>query len=45
MRDLQTFQIDMYKRMNGLEKNVEDGLVQLAMKCDKMEKIVSKYIP
>ncbi|KAL2919844.1 hypothetical protein HK105_200761 [Polyrhizophydium stewartii] len=45
MRDLQSFQIDMYKRFEDLEKRVEDGLVSLGAKCDKMEKAVAKYKP
>ncbi|KAI8926729.1 hypothetical protein BC831DRAFT_455220 [Entophlyctis helioformis] len=45
MRDLQTFQIDMYKRFEELDRRVEDGLVALSQKCERMEKAVTKYKP
>ena len=45
MRELQSFQIDIYKRFEELEKHVDDSLVSLAIKCDKMEKVVLKYKP
>ncbi len=43
MRELQGFQVAMIKRMEDLDKKVDDGLVGLAVKCEKMEKMVAKY--
>jgi hypothetical protein len=43
MRELQAFQVVMLKRMEELDKKVDDGLVGLAFKCEKMEKLVVKY--
>ncbi|KAI8915901.1 hypothetical protein EDD86DRAFT_185877 [Gorgonomyces haynaldii] len=43
MRDMQMFQVDLYKKFEDLEKKVEDGLFGLATKCEKMEKAVLKY--
>ncbi|EGF84076.1 hypothetical protein BATDEDRAFT_85450 [Batrachochytrium dendrobatidis JAM81] len=45
MRDLQFFQLEMHKTMEELQKKVDDGLVSLALKCDKMERAVVKYKP
>ena len=43
MRDLQTFQIDMFKKFEELDKKMDDGIAGLATKCEKMEKAVLKY--
>jgi hypothetical protein len=43
MRELQGFQLIMIKRMDDLDKKVDDGLGGLAVKCEKMERIVDKY--
>ncbi|KND01371.1 uncharacterized protein SPPG_03184 [Spizellomyces punctatus DAOM BR117] len=43
MDRLQSFQVDIYKRLEGMEKKVDDTLAGLAVKCDKMEKVVARY--
>jgi hypothetical protein len=43
MRDFQSFQISIIKRMEELDQKVDSGLIGLAAKCEKMEKLVSKY--
>ncbi|KAI8901182.1 hypothetical protein BC833DRAFT_174635 [Globomyces pollinis-pini] len=43
MRDFQGFQVMMMKKFEELDKKVDDGLVGLAYKCEKMEKLVTKY--
>lgn len=43
MRDFQHFQISLFKKFEDLDKKVDDGLIGLALKCEKMEKMVSKY--
>eukprot|EP00842_Homolaphlyctis_polyrhiza_P001576 jgi/Hompol1/2419/HPOL_001810-RA len=45
MRDLQGFQIEILKKFEELDKKVDDNLVSLAQRCDKMEKAVVKYKP
>ena len=43
MRDFQIFQVGILKRMEELDQKVDNGLIGLAAKCEKMEKLVSKY--
>lgn len=43
MERLQAFQVDIYKRLELMEKKVDDTLSGLAVKCDKMEKVVARY--
>lgn len=43
MRDFQMFQISMLKKFEDLDKKVDEGLLGLAYKCDRMEKLVQKY--
>lgn len=52
MRDLQGFQVEMYKKFDDLEKKMDDGinfiiigLFGLGVKCEKMERAVLKYRP
>lgn len=37
------FQVSIIKRMEELDQKVESGLIGLAIKCDKMERLVAKY--
>ncbi|KAJ3305115.1 hypothetical protein HDV03_002042 [Kappamyces sp. JEL0829] len=43
MRDFQIFQISMIKKMEELDQKVDQGLIGLAVKCEKMERLVAKY--
>ncbi|KAJ3122230.1 hypothetical protein HK098_002998 [Nowakowskiella sp. JEL0407] len=43
METLQQFQIDMMKKIDVLEKKVEEGVTKLDAKCDRMEKVVAKF--
>ena len=43
MRELQGFQVNMLQKLAVFEKQVEDGLKGLTVKCTKLEQIVSKY--
>ncbi|KAJ3176318.1 hypothetical protein HDU87_005360 [Geranomyces variabilis] len=43
MDRLQVFQVDIYKRLESMEKRVDETLVGLATKCTAMEKVVGKY--
>ncbi|KAJ3045564.1 hypothetical protein HDV00_009221 [Rhizophlyctis rosea] len=43
MERLQVFQVDIYKRLEGMEKKVDETLASLSVKCDKMEKLVNRY--
>ncbi|KAJ3025586.1 hypothetical protein HK097_006653 [Rhizophlyctis rosea] len=43
MERLQVFQVDIYKRLEGMEKKVDETLAGLSVKCDKMEKLVNRY--
>jgi hypothetical protein len=43
MRELQGFQVHMTKRMEDIDKKVDDGLIGLGVKCEKMERMVLKY--
>ncbi|KAJ3313021.1 hypothetical protein HDV04_002310 [Boothiomyces sp. JEL0838] len=43
MRDFLGYSVMMMKKFEELDKKVDEGLVSLAAKCDKMEKTVLKY--
>lgn len=43
MDRLQGFQVDIYKRLENMEKKADETLGGLAVKCDKMEKLVNRY--
>ncbi|KAI8921027.1 hypothetical protein DFJ77DRAFT_448292 [Powellomyces hirtus] len=43
MDRLQVFQVDIYKRLETMEKKVDETLLGLATKCDRMEKVVARY--
>ena len=45
MRDLQRFQVELYKKFEDLDKKMDDGLFGLGVKCEKMERAVMKYKP
>jgi hypothetical protein len=45
MMELQSFQIDILKRFEELDKRMNDGLFGLAVKCDKMERAVQRFKP
>ncbi|KAJ3376498.1 hypothetical protein HDU92_000265, partial [Lobulomyces angularis] len=40
MERLQFLQMDMFKKLDLLDKKVEENFAKLDMKCDKMEKII-----
>ncbi|RKO86086.1 hypothetical protein BDK51DRAFT_34934 [Blyttiomyces helicus] len=43
MDTLQGFQLDVYKRLEAMEKRVEETMGSLSVKCDRMEKTVARY--
>ncbi|KAJ3275901.1 hypothetical protein HDV01_006767 [Terramyces sp. JEL0728] len=43
MRDFLGYSVMMMKKFEELDKKVDEGLVSLSAKCDKMEKTVLKY--
>ncbi|KAJ3293522.1 hypothetical protein HK104_004394 [Borealophlyctis nickersoniae] len=43
MDQLRGFQVDIYKRLETMEKKVDETLSTLSVKCDKMEKLVNRY--
>ncbi|KAI9096601.1 hypothetical protein DFS34DRAFT_650694 [Phlyctochytrium arcticum] len=43
MDRLQGFQVDIYKRLENMEKKVDETMAGLAVKCDKMERVVARY--
>ncbi|KAI8817168.1 uncharacterized protein EV422DRAFT_551520 [Fimicolochytrium jonesii] len=43
MDRLQVFQVDVYKRLEAMDKKVDETLAGLAVKCERMEKVVARY--
>jgi hypothetical protein len=43
MTELTQFQLEYYKRLEQMEKKLDEALVGLAAKCDKLEKVVQRY--
>ena len=43
MGELTGFQVEYYKRLEDLERKLDQTLAGLALKCDKLEKVVVRY--
>jgi hypothetical protein len=43
MGELTEFQVEYYKRLEDLELKLDQTLAGLAIKCDKLEKVVVRY--
>ncbi|KAI8801194.1 hypothetical protein BJ742DRAFT_716155 [Cladochytrium replicatum] len=43
MTKLQTFQVDSFKRLESLDKRVDDLILKLDARCERMEKVVARF--